>query len=198
MVLHILDTHRHGGCSDQDEQDERRGHFKERVNELLELVMDHLPLDSAIDQLAADFMLSRLPPVPPAAAAAPAGPSAIPPAADSVLPPTPPLRLAGDNIARLVVEGDCAVVYHCMRNPRDLHMETTTAAAAAARTAQGREDMPEGRLDFPLEAAAVLEDVVHHPQQSARVIDPAALPPSAVDSVNVLNVLWRAGVLVLA
>lgn len=35
----------------------------------------------------------------------------------------PGWKLAGSCIARLTVDGDCAVVHHCMENRRDLHAE---------------------------------------------------------------------------
>lgn len=38
------------------------------------------------------------------------------------------MRLAHPKCARLVLEGDSAVVYHFMRNPRDLHCERPAGA----------------------------------------------------------------------
>lgn len=103
---------------------------------MVQRVLEFLPLDGAADQLAAHFLQQRLPPS--------GGP---------VQAVTAPLSwgskvlLRKPGLARLVVEGDAAVVYHCFANEQQRH----------ASIEEDEHSSSAGRLEFPLDRAPALE-----------------------------------------
>ena len=155
------------GIVHADSAHARRGELVGAARRLLGLMVEHLPLDAAADQLAVSFLQQRLPPPPPVGWAP--GESLVP--CTSVLGKglsAVRVQLAARDVARLVVEqegpGDeeAALVYHCLANERRGHARGCNAEepCAAEPIVEGEADAcaPEpgpasGRCVFPLDAA---------------------------------------------
>jgi hypothetical protein len=120
--------------SDDADLERERATFESTGKALVRKVLDFLPLDSAADQLAAAFLQQRLPPICQVSASL-AG-----------LGWTSRILLRGQSIARLVIEEEMAVVYHCLANERRMHARAAVSAADVA-----------GRLDFDLDLAPAIE-----------------------------------------
>lgn len=103
---------------------------------MVQRVLEFLPLDGAADQLAAQFLQQRLPP-----STRPVG------GADAPLTWSSRVLLQKPGLARLVVEDDAAVVYHCLANERQCHASSREAPLEGSA----------GRLEFPLDRAPALE-----------------------------------------
>ena len=115
-------------------------------------VVDALPLDAAMDAMAAEWLAARMPLGGGGARAAPA--ACLPPRVRPV---------AGGSAARLAVEDDVAVVHHCLANEARAH--------AAAEGGGG------ARLEFPLDAAPALEILLgSHSPHAGAPIEVAGLP----------------------
>ena len=126
----------------------------EIINQAAQAVVAALPVDAAADRIGADFLLSRMRPTAPPPAPSTDGkarerqqkqkqkrkgslPSLVRPA-------------CGGTAARLCVEGDSAVVYHCLANESEAHAAGAGDGEPAAHSAGGR-------IELALEAAPALE-----------------------------------------
>ena len=126
----------------------RRARNRENVVEIIQqaaqAVIAALPVDAAADRIGADFLLSRMRPTapPPASSGKEKRKQKGKPLLPSLVRPA-----CGGTAARLCVEGDSAVVYHCLANESEAH------AAGAGAGAEGGG----GRIELALEAAPALE-----------------------------------------
>jgi lysine-specific demethylase/histidyl-hydroxylase NO66 len=167
-VMHAPDESGAGGTADLAAQ---REEFILHAQTLLRAVLEAVPLDAAADQLGARFMRTRLPPPQPAAAAA-----------VTKLTPRTRVRLAFAGAARLVVEDDCACVYHPFANDRTYSME-------------GYEQAESAKLAFPLELAPAVEALLRaHPTPVELRTLPLASP---ADGLELAQRLLDARVLVV-
>eukprot|EP00698_Gefionella_okellyi_P014945 TRINITY_DN4177_c0_g2_i1.p1 TRINITY_DN4177_c0_g2~~TRINITY_DN4177_c0_g2_i1.p1 ORF type:complete len:500 (-),score=120.33 TRINITY_DN4177_c0_g2_i1:105-1604(-) len=99
--------------SDRDD-DQRRAAFQAHVARIMREIEDCIPLDAAADQMMATQMHSRLPPALPPAARKRCHPAT----ATNKVSVKSEVRLISKNVARMTVEEETAVVYHCVNNPR--------------------------------------------------------------------------------
>lgn len=166
-----------------ESEHERRGEVAAHAKGLLKHVAEHLPLDAAADQLAAAFLQQRLPPPPPAGRAAGEPAPAGPPAElglDGLR-----VQLRGPGLARLVVEDDSAVVYHCLANERRRHAQAECSDAEEAGPGGSAEVLPaqardagagEGSGDIGVAAGAESQEAKEH--MPGRLVFPLAFAPA--------------------
>ena len=182
--------------------DARRGELAATAQGLLAHLAKHLPADAAADQLAAAFLQQRLPPPPPVGRAA--GEPAV---GDSVPMPqsldTVRVQLAALGLARLVVEDEAAVVYHCLGNERRSHahgegsggkepcspVDGHGAAAEADGDACGVADAADaerspGRLAYPLDCAPALEQLLAAPPRFCPMANKKRAPSLALCDID--------------
>lgn len=122
--------------SDSSVLETRRAAFVSTAQAMVQRVLEFLPLDGTADQLAAQFLQQRLPPS--------RDPGAAP---QPLLAWGSRVLLRKEDAARLVVEDDTAVVYHCLANERQCH----------ASIADDERSSCAGRLEFSLDRAPALE-----------------------------------------
>ncbi len=135
------------GVVHEGSEDFRRQRIVARVDGLVQRVVKCLPLDAAVDQMAAAFMQQRLPPPPALGPAARDLPlhaglpgKTLPAEVDGML-----VQLTAPNLARLVLEDEGAVVYHCLANQRHSH--------ASGEASDERGQSPESNVDGDGDAA---------------------------------------------
>ena len=113
-------------------------------------VVAALPVDAAADRVGADFLLSRMRPTDPMVAAAERERQKDKRKKKKAPLPSLVVPACGGTAARLCVEGDSAVVYHCLANESEAH--------AAGGGGSGETTLSSGgRIELPLEAAPALE-----------------------------------------
>ena len=128
---------------------QQRAALLRKVRKMTSIVLEHLPLDSAADQIAAGYMQHRLPL------------AVMPPVVHvECLTYTTRVRLFQRNCARLVVEDDKACIYHCKKNSRAEHAKSGAEGA-------GR---PAGRLEFDISTAEMLEVLLKVPCMPAHAV----------------------------
>lgn len=131
------------GVAHSDEHDNpARAAFIEKVMECMAIVSQSIPWDSAADQLAVKFLQARLP-LP--------GQDATKPGKAKISGKSK-VRLVAPDVARLVVEGDSVVVYHMLKNSRDMHNEGDQE--------ESEDPEPGKRCVFSWEVAPALEELL--------------------------------------
>lgn len=144
-----------GGTARREEYARRardRAQAIESIQAAAQAVVEALPIDAAADRIAADFLLSRMRPTAPFQPP-PSTPKKKERKQDKTgtLLPSFVRPACGGTAARLCVEGESAVVYHCLANESEAH------AAAAGGDGYASFSPAGGRLELPLEAAPALE-----------------------------------------
>jgi len=130
------------GVAHSDEQDNpSRAAFIEKVMESMAIVSQSIPWDSAADQLAVRFLQSRLP-----------LPGQQEATKTANITTKSKVRLVAPDVARLVVEGDSVVVYHMLKNSRDMHNEGDQE--------ETEDPEPGKRVVFSWEVAPALEELL--------------------------------------
>jgi hypothetical protein len=167
--------------SDRDDSDAQRAALIGKACSLVHLVMGHLPLDSAADQIGSTFIRDRLPPPDHGAA------STRPVLPATIQAPQRLLRLKGHGFARMSVEDDAAVVYHCLANARHKHCEGGGGEAVDGHAT--------GRLEFPIQCAELLEQLLY----TSDSVDVEALPALTdcdLEVDDIITALCKEGILV--
>ncbi|BDA40833.1 Ribosomal oxygenase 1 [Coccomyxa sp. Obi] len=162
--------------SDSSDLEAKRAAFESTAQAMVQRVLEFLPLDGAADQLAAQFLQQRLPPSRnPEAAAQPS------------LAWGSRVLLRKPDVARLVVEGDAAVVYHCLANERQCH----------ASIADDERSSSAGRLEFSLDRAPALEALLlRTPSVGKGVALCKVLPCRDADDLLAARQLQKEGILI--
>ena len=143
---------------------------------MVQRVLEFLPLDGAADQLAAQFLQQRLPPS--------RKPEA---AAQQVLAWGSRVLLRKPDAARLVVEGDAAVVYHCFANERQCHASMADEEPSSCA----------GRLEFSLDRAPALEALLlKTPSFGKGMALHKVLPGRDADDLLAARQLQKEGILI--
>lgn len=170
-----------GGTARRDEYARRardRDAAIETIHAAAQAVVAALPIDTAADRITADFLLSRMRPTVPAPPPPPPKKKAKNREGSALLPSL--VRPScGGTAARLCVEGESAVVYHCLANESEAH-----AAAAGDKAVPCSACV--GRVELPLEAAPALELLlgVHSTRPGVDAIRVSDLPGIEDDEDN--------------
>lgn len=164
------------GVSHSDEHENPlRAAFMEKVMQCMAIVSQGIPWDSAADQLAVKFLQSRLP-LPGLEGATPSKPS-------RKLTGKSKVRLVAPDVARLVVEGDSVVVYHMLKNTREMHNEGD----------QESEENPGQRVVFSWEVAPALEELLSAFPEPVEV---SSLAVEGDECLSVVSELCELGILI--
>ena len=164
--------------SDDSSLEAKRAAFEATAQSMVQRVLQFLPLDGAADQLAAQFMQQRLPPSRDMAGAA-----------EAPLAWGSRVLLRRPNMARLVVEGDAAVVYHCLANDQQQH----------ASIKDNEQGSSAGRLEFSLDRAPALEALLLRLPSSGRGLPLRKLLQGRdAEDLLVARQLQKEGILVTA
>lgn len=167
--------------SDDAAWDGERAAFESMAQSLLQRVAECLPLDGAADQLAARFLQQRLPPA--------CQPVLDPPERNASWGSRVLLRGAG--LARLAIEGDMAVVYHCLANERQAH------ASGEADAEHG--ETAAGRMEFELDLAPALEALLLRvPVDGKGIVLRKVISNRQPEHLTLVKQLYDAGIIVLA
>jgi lysine-specific demethylase/histidyl-hydroxylase NO66 len=165
------------------EEAARRAGFARGARRAARAALGALDLAAAVDEWAEEFALSRLPP--PGARRAPPG-AARRLGLDSRVAPAAP------GAAHVALDGDVAVVTHCLRNSRAGH------AAADSGGGGGSDSDEEGgapaQLEFPAGAAAAARALLDGGATRARDAEPE--PGCGVGALELARGLMDAGLLV--
>ena len=144
-----------GGTAPRSEYARRarnRAHALEVIRQAAQAVVAALPVDAAADRIGADFLLSRMRPTAPLEETEKKEKQNKQKTSSSTSSlPAFSRPACGGTAARLCVEGDSAVVYHCLANESEAHAEGSAAAPSPSSNTCG------GRIELSLEAAPALE-----------------------------------------
>eukprot|EP00850_Spirogloea_muscicola_P019778 SM000199S05405 [mRNA] locus=s199:33566:36667:- [translate_table: standard] len=200
------------GVVHSDSSDARREAIIQELRAMVDAIFEVAPWDSAADQMAANFLLQRLPlrgsttGVKDATSEAEllatfvdSGDASL----DTVITTSrfvqngrgavklrhgQSVALVAPNVGRLVIEDDAAVVYHMLGNSQQQHNVGNHLAAD-----DKEEEVERGRLSFSLDCAPALERLVLAYPEVVRIAD---LPmDSKKECVAVAQALFDAGLL---
>eukprot|EP00850_Spirogloea_muscicola_P002387 SM000009S23516 [mRNA] locus=s9:502213:505295:+ [translate_table: standard] len=200
------------GVVHSDSSDARREAILRQLRAMVDAIFKVAPWDSAADQMAANFLLQRLPLRGKTAGVKDASSEAELQAAfvdssnaslDNAITNSSSVQngrdavklrhgqgvaLVAPNVGRLVIENDAAVIYHMLGNSRRQHNVGNQLAAD-----DEEEEAERGRLSFPLDCAPALERLVLAYPEIVRIAD---LPmDSKKECVAVAQALYDAGLL---
>ncbi|KAL3154061.1 hypothetical protein ABBQ32_013606 [Trebouxia sp. C0010 RCD-2024] len=184
-----FDMSRHMGLVHEGSDSAQRAGFSNTARQLLQQVMDQMPLDAAADRLSVHFIQQRLPPYGLTGEADPA---------DLELSSDSKISMVRPGIATMTVEEDCIALYHCLSNPRVLHAAGPDDKPEAAETADGSPSA-HGRLEFDLGCGEVIECLLasHSSKQLSFVLLEQLLDSSesGVDVFEFLSDLYSQGLI---
>lgn len=164
-----------GVAHSDDHDNPQRAAFIDKIMECMAIVSQSIPWDSAADQLAVKFLQSRLPLPAPANAVHGKG---------QKITGKSRVRLVAPDVARLVLEGDSVVVYHMLKNSRDLHNEGDTE--------ENEDSDADKRLVFTWEVAPVLEELL---SAFPDPVDVSSLSVPEDESIPLISELCDIGIL---
>ena len=166
------------GVAHSDEHENpKRAAFLEKVMECMARVSQSIPWDSAADQLAVKFLQARLP--------LPTQEASKPPVKTAKINEKSNVRLVAPDVARLVLEGAAVVVYHILKNSRDMHNEGDQE--------ESEDPEPGKRLVFTWEVAPALEELLSAFPEPVEV---SSLAVSGEEIVTLVTELCDLGILV--
>lgn len=166
--------------SDSASDSAQRACFSNTARQLLQQVVEHMPLDAAADRLSVQFIQQRLPPY---------GLEGETDRADLEVSSDSKVRLVRPGIATMTVEEDSIALYHCLSNPRVLHAARPDDKREEAETENGVAAVP-GRLEFDLDCGEVLECLLaSHSSKKVSVGLLEGLLDSSESDVDVFEIL---------